>query len=156
MTVARDIMETHVVTVAPDTPLTSVYRLFGSEDISGAPVVEQTGEVVGVLSWRDLLRAANEDERSAVDSSRYYRGAGSEDEREWLADLEPVVDRLGDQTVADVMTREVITVSVDAPVKEMAERMVDNRIHRVLVVDDGSPAQLMGIVSVFDLVGLLR
>ncbi len=57
---ARDLMETHVVTVGPDDPLDSVRRLFFDEGIHGAPVVDEEHRVVGVISTTDLLRAAYE------------------------------------------------------------------------------------------------
>lgn len=157
MRVAREIMETQVVTVTPDTPLLTVYRLFASEDISGAPVVEQTGEVVGVVSWRDLLNATNEEHDDAIEDLHYYSGGSLFNDREWMADVAEFEDRLSRRRVVDVMTRGVISVPIDASVKEMANLMMQHRIHRVLVLDEErDEGPLVGIVSVFDLVALLQ
>ena len=156
MTLAREIMETHVVTVTPETPLLSVHRMFAQEDISGAPVIDEVGEVVGVVSWRDLMRAANEEHDQSADELHYYAGSSTLDQPEWLSDIEMFEDRLSKRTVAEVMTNGVISVPIDASAKEMAKLMVQHKIHRVLVLDEErDEGPLAGIVSVFDLVALL-
>ncbi len=58
---ARDIMQTNPITVSPDASLTQADRLFVEEDISGAPVVDDDGKVVGVVSTTDLIRAIPEE-----------------------------------------------------------------------------------------------
>lgn len=156
MTLARHIMESDVVTVSPEASLHDVYALFDAESISGAPVVDARGELVGVISSRDLVRVANESQTPAGDSRRYYRSMDTDDERQWLIDLEPQEAPASDRSVRDVMTRDIISVPIDASVQEMASLMVANHIHRVLVIDEERHDQLVGIVSIFDLVELLR
>ena len=157
MTVASDIMQQQVVTVAADSPLLAVYRLFVEEDISGAPVINETGDVVGVISSRDLLRVANETHDDAVMDLHYYEGAPSFKGEEWMTDIEEFEDRLTHRSVSQVMTTGAISVRRDTPINEIADLFLKHRIHRVLVLDeenDGGP--LVGLVSVFDMVGLLR
>jgi CBS domain-containing protein len=157
MKVAEDIMERRVITVAADSPLLAVYRLFVAEDISGAPVVDETGEVVGVISARDLLRTANETHDDAAMDLHYYENAASFDGEEWMTDIEEFEDRLTHRSVSQVMTTGAISVRRDAPINEIADLLLKHRIHRVLVVDDESDeGPLVGLVSVFDMVGLLR
>jgi CBS domain-containing protein len=157
MKVAADIMERRVVTVAADSPLLAVYRLFVAEDISGAPVVDETGDVVGVISARDLLRTANETHDDAAMDLHYYENAASFDGEEWMTDIEEFEDRLTHRSVSQVMTTGAISVRRDAPINEIADLLLKHRIHRVLVVDDESDeGPLVGLVSVFDMVGLLR
>ena len=62
-------------------------------------------------------------------------------------------DRLGDLCVRDAMTPNVVTVSPDATVGEMARVLCDNQVHRVLVVEND---HLLGIISTLDLVAVLR
>lgn len=156
MTTAADIMESQVVTVSADAPLLSVYRLFVSEDISGAPVVNDTGDVVGVVSTRDLLRTANETHDEAAVDLHYYEGGFSFQDDEWKTDVEDFEDRLTQRDVSEVMTTGVISIPPDATVSDIAALMQKHRIHRVLVLDEDNDEQaLVGIVSVFDLVGLL-
>jgi CBS domain-containing protein len=157
MKVAEDIMERRVVTVAADSPLLAVYRLFVAEDISGAPVVDETGDVVGVISARDLLRSANETHDDAAMDLHYYENSASFDGEEWMTDIEEFEDRLTHRSVSQVMTTGAISVRRDAPINEIADLLLKHRIHRVLVVDDESDeGPLVGLVSVFDMVGLLR
>ena len=59
MPLARDVMQTHLVTVEPELPLVDVHRLFVEEEITGAPVVDDTGRLLGVISSTDLLRAVD-------------------------------------------------------------------------------------------------
>jgi len=157
VTVASDIMQRQVITVAADSPLLAVYRLFVEEDISGAPVVNETGDVVGVISSRDLLRVANETHDDAVMDLHYYEGAPSFTGEEWMTDIEEFEDRLTHRSVSQVMTTGAISVRRETPINEIADLFLKHRIHRVLVLDeenDGGP--LVGLVSVFDMVGLLR
>ena len=157
MTVASDIMQRQVVTVAADSPLLAVYRLFVEEDISGAPVVNETGDVVGVISSRDLLRVANETHDDAVMDLHYYEGAPSFKGEEWMTDIEEFEDRLTQRSVSQVMTTGAISVSRDTPINEIADLLLKHRIHRVLVLDvENDEGPLVGIVSVFDMVALLR
>ena len=58
--VAREVMESHVLTVGLNDPLDSVRRFFFDEEIHGAPVVDEQRRVVGIISTTDLLRAAYE------------------------------------------------------------------------------------------------
>ena len=62
---AKDIMQSQVVTVSPDAPLHSTQRLFYEEGIHGAPVVDEQGRVVGMITSTDILRAATEAEETA-------------------------------------------------------------------------------------------
>lgn len=159
MKVAEEIMETRVVTVAADSPLLAVYRLFVEEDISGAPVLDDGGDVVGVISARDLLRIANETHDDAVMDLHYYEDGGgsfSASAEEWMTDIEEFEDRLTQRSVSEVMTTGAISVPRDAPINEVAELMLKHRIHRVLVLDEeNDEGPLVGLISVFDLVGLL-
>lgn len=150
--VARDLMESHVVSVSPDDPLASVQRLFVEEEIHGAPAVDETGQVLGMISSADLLRAAAEERDTARPSSGYVdellevSSGGS-----WFWGEEE--ERLSGQIVSDVMSTDVVSVEADAPVPEVARKLREGRIHRVLVLENG---RLCGIISTFDLIGLLE
>jgi len=157
VTVAEDIMEKRVVTVAADSPLLAVYRLFVEEDISGAPVVDETGDVVGVISSRDLLRIANETHDDAAMDLHYYEDVPSFQAKEWMTDIEEFEDRLTQRNVSQVMTTGAISVRRDTPINEIADILLKHRIHRVLVLDvENDEGPLVGLVSVFDMVALLR
>ena len=153
---AKDVMQSRVVKVGVDDPLLSVHRLFVDEEISGAPVVNEQGDVVGVLTIRDLLRDQRDEEELAMGELEYYRDGvnlerlGSPDHQQ------EAVESLTSRTASDVMTGNVIAVAPDAPIREIVELVLVNRIHRVLVLDSTEGgSSLVGIISLFDLVELL-
>ena len=121
---ASDVMQRDVITIAPETPLLDVYRMFVEEEIHGAPVVDEAGAVCGVVSTLDLLRFGNEEPYVARDST-------------------------GQLTADDAATRELVTVGPDATVEEVARTMLAQHVHRVLVVD--KERELLGVISTFDL-----
>ena len=150
---AKDIMQSQVVTVSPDAPLHSTQRLFYEEGIHGAPVVDDQGRVVGMITSTDILRAATETEEATPTGPDYFG-----DDLHYPSGLLPLAtedfqERLQDITVADFMTEGVVHVAPSTPISELARTIRENKIHRLLVVENGA---LRGIVSTFDLVTLLE
>ena len=117
---ARAISQSHVITVSPDDPLLSVHRLFIEEQISGAPVVGETGKLLGVVSSADLLRSVVEERDGGRSQLSHYSDllefAGSD----WLGLPEDFKNRLDDSVVSEVMTDSVVSVSPETPVPEVA------------------------------------
>ena len=150
---ARDVMQSHLITVSPETPLLDVQRLFVEEEINGAPVVDDAGRLVGMVSTRDLLRAAEEEHDTAESDARYFRDELEFSGPDWGSVLEDFQGRLAERTVSDVMTPGGVTVGPDASIAEVASTLRRHRIHRVLVAEDDV---LVGIISSFDLVALLE
>lgn len=150
---ARSIMQTHVVTVSPQDPLSSVHRLFFEEDINGAPVVDDQEFVVGVITSKDLLRAAAEEHDSTRGDPGYFRELLEFSGPDWENAPEGYLDRLRERSVEEYMTEHAVSVSPDASIPEVARAIRSHGVHRVLVVDSG---RLVGIISTFDLVGVLE
>jgi CBS domain-containing protein len=148
---ASDIMQTQVVTVSPSDPLYSVQRLFFEEEIHGAPVVDETSRVRGMISSMDLIRAVMEESNSSkgFDFTDVFEQLGGP----WEAASEEFQNRLGEVVVSDVMTESIVTVDPTTPIPEVALLLRQNRIHRVLVVKGEN---LLGIISSFDLIRLLE
>lgn len=150
---AKDLMERAPITVAPEAPLLSVHHLFVEEEIHGAPVVDDEGNVLGVVSTLDLLRAVQDVYEAGATTSTYFREDLPYSGPDWLEAPEDFQDRLNELTAGDIMVRELITVSENDSAAEIARRMRRQRVHRVLVVDEGL---LRGLVSTFDLLGILE
>jgi CBS domain-containing protein len=139
---ARDIMTQAVITVQPETTVREAARLFAENHISGAPVVDDEGRLLGIISEGDLL---------------HRREAGTESRRLswWLElfaskrDLAAMYLKENARLVKDVMTTDVISVAELTPINEVAELMERRRIKRVPVLYDG---QLLGIISRANLV----
>ncbi len=154
MTTAGDLMQAHVFSISPDASLLEVHRLFVEEEINGAPVIDEDGVLRGVVSSLDLLSAVKEAYETDAGGTTpiYYRDELPYSGPDWQRLPDDFQDRMAGLTAADAMVKEVITVSPKTPISEVAKLMRSQRIHRVLVVEDGA---VCGLVSTFDLVGLL-
>ena len=141
---ASDVMTRDVLAIRPDTTVFDALRLMIERRISGLPVVDAGGAVIGILSEGDFLR------RAELATGR-QRGR-------WLAWLLSP-GRLADEyvaehgrTVGEVMTPLVVTVDEETPLAEIVELMEQRRIKRVPVTKAG---KLIGIVSRADLLRAL-
>lgn len=141
---ARDVMACPVVTVMPGFSIEEVAKTLVQRRISGAPVVDGNGNLVGIISEGDLMY------RVEIGTRRphpywYLEHAG----KEHLA-AEYVKARA--QKAADVMTRKVITASPDTSLNDIAALLESNSIKRIPIVEKG---ELVGIVSRSNLIQAL-
>lgn len=150
---ARSIMQSHVVSVSPHDPLSNVQRLFFEEEINGAPVIDDDTRVLGVITSRDLLRAAAEEHDSTRGDPGYFRELLEISGPDFMDAPDGFLERLSERTVSEFMTTSLVTVPPDASVAEVARTLRTNHVHRVLVVEG---KRLQGIISSFDLVSLLE
>jgi CBS domain-containing protein len=132
MPTAADLMHANAVTVPAQEPLLEVLHLLVVAGIGGVPVVGTRGEVVGVLSASDVLRAVEQVCDEDRDAGEH---AG-------------VRDSLQTLTAGDIATPDVIWVSPTTSAAQVSEIMRAEGIHRVLV---GSSDSLVGILTSFDL-----
>ncbi|MBL8728192.1 MAG: CBS domain-containing protein [Planctomycetes bacterium] len=140
---ARDVMQHDLVCVRASDPLTEVERVLADARVSGVPVLDDDGQMLGVLSAKDLVRSHAEDAEVPED-------LGFQDTVLDPDDTEPVAYRRsqgGVMCAGDVMTTDVASVGPDTSLVEVARTMVQREIHRLLVVDRG---RLVGIVSTLD------
>lgn len=151
---ARDLMARDVITVMPETRLLDVHRLFVEEEIHGAPVVGEDTFVQGVVSTLDLLRLVRDEFEpgAGATATTYFRDELPYSGPDWLRLPEDFQDRMQDLTVADAMTRDIVSVGPDATVEDIARTMIEHHVHRVLVCED---RELLGVISAFDLLHVL-
>jgi CBS domain-containing protein len=144
---AQHIMKKPVTTVDAGMKLTEFARLLSEERISGAPVVDANGRIIGIISRTDLVDhllegSAQESEMGGflsflgLESPMKEMASGSEEEV-W-------------GTVGDIMTSDVETAEPAASLAEVAVKMFENRIHRVVITADDRP---VGIITSLDLLG---
>jgi CBS domain-containing protein len=137
----RDVMARPVVTVDRATPLKDVAGLLVDNRISGLPVLDPDGSVVGVVSEADLL--IKEQGPDAIRHRRLARFLGdSSESRAQLA-------KLGAVSAGEAMTAPAVTIGSGRPISEAAALMTTRKVNRLPVVDDG---WLIGIVTRADLV----
>jgi len=141
MLTIRDVMSRPALTVRPETPLKDVARLLVEHRISGLPVTDAAGVVIGVVSEADLL--LKEQGVANVHHRPLARLLGeSSATRAQLTKLAAI-------TAGEAMTVPAITISGDRPIAEAAAIMTGRSINRLPVVDDGV---LVGVVSRADLI----
>lgn len=121
MLTAEQIMTPHVITIGPKATIHEAIQMLLDKGISGLPVVEPDGSLVGILTEYALLAMA------------YDKGVTH-------------------QTVAQHMTREVISVDAKAPVNRVADQFIVNRVRRLPVIDEG---RLVGLISRVDVLRAL-
>jgi CBS domain-containing protein len=141
MTTVREVMTTPVLTVRRTTSLKEVAQLLVEHRISGLPVVDIDGTVLGVVSEADfLLKGSGE---GAVRHRPLARLLGESKE------TRSQLDKVRATRTADAMTAPAITIESGRPISEAARLMSHKKINRLPVVDDGL---LVGIVTRADLV----
>ena len=132
-----EVMTKPVVTVAARTPLKDVARLLVSRRISGVPVVDEDGSVLGVVSEADILakERSRGGTRSLLDHLLEPTGADTKHDA---------------RDAADAMTSPAVVIRPDRPVAEAAALMLDRSVNRLPVVE--KHGKLLGIVTRADLV----
>jgi len=141
MMTVRDVMTRAVVSVQRGTPIRDVAQVLVDHAISGVPVVDVDGAVLGVVSEADFL--VKEQGRDAVRHRPLARILG--ESRESQVQLV----KLAALTAADAMTAPAVTIQSGRPITEAAAVMTARGVNRLPVVDDG---RLVGIVTRADLV----
>src|SRR5246127_2770528 len=141
---AMDVMTSEVITVEEDASVPSVAKLMAERGISSVPVIDKDKRVVGMVSEGDLLHRAE---------------TGTERRRSWWLEMMSSTNQLAGEyikshsgKVKDIMTRNVLSVTEETPVADIAVLLETNRIKRVPVLRDG---KLVGIVSRANLVRAL-
>lgn len=167
MRIVRDIMQTDIISVRKGTSVQELVQILDEEGISGVPVLDPAGSVLGVVSRTDVVRlAAREPEIPLAEA--FWEGIGRESEDDTDPDsyfmapesavmlvpggpgLESVA--FDEITVDEIMTPVAFSVDPEMAIWELAEFLVQGRIHRALVVEDG---RLVGIATAFDLLRVM-
>ncbi|MBS0243226.1 MAG: CBS domain-containing protein [Proteobacteria bacterium] len=141
---ASEVMAKDVVTVGPKTSVKDIAELMTKHRISGVPVVDDKGDLVGILSETDLMHRAE---------------TGTERKRKWWLHAFVDADKLAREYAAsharraeDIMTDTVVTVDADATLAEVANLFERRKLKRLPVTRDG---RLAGIITRGDLVRAL-
>ncbi len=129
----RDVMTTPAITVGPDTPFAEIVDRLLSNDISGLPVVDDDGRLVGIVTEADLVskEAYDHRRRRALGLvADYLRGR----DPQW-------VRKAAGQTAADLMTAAPATASHEEGLAAASRRLLEEHHKRLPVVDDGRIAR---------------
>jgi len=145
---ARDVMTPDPVCVRLSMTIRELARVFEEHEVSGAPVIDHQGRVVGVVSKTDLIRRCSEGTNDIPPAYLFeVLSEQGDDEESSEVIPEPLV------CVEDFMTEDPLMVGPEFSAAAVARLMYDKRIHRVIVADDDRFP--LGIITSLDLLGAI-
>lgn len=143
-----DIMTREVISVRADMRVGQIARVFREHQLSGLPVVDQDGQLVGIVTELDMVkRHARPQMPAFLPLLGAYLPVGTKEYKESLR-------RITGVTAEDIMTTPVNTISPDASVEDAATVMVSNRSNPLPVVDEDG--RMIGIISRTDILAVIE
>jgi CBS domain-containing protein len=130
----KDAMTPAPITTTPDTPLLDVEKIFETHDFNGVPVVDNAGQLVGLVTKFDLLKAFMLTPETPV----------------------PRYNSIMEHTVESVMRRDPVTVTPDLPLSRLLQQLIEMGVKSFPVVQVVDNDRLVGIISREDVLKALR
>jgi len=134
-----EIMTKDVITVSPDASLKDVGELLKEKRISGVPVIDAKGNIVGIVTLTDMLRVLDQ----------IYKWQEMERRIPGLKLSEMFTKEKSEAKVRNVMTKSVYTLDENRTIEDVMRMMFDKRVHTIPIAREG---KLLGIVGKRDLV----
>ena len=144
---AKDIMTRAVITVSPDMEIVNAAKILLENRINGAPVLDETGKLVGILCQSDLIA-----QQKKLPIPSFFTFLDGLIALTSMKQLEKQVQKIAAVTVAQAMTPNPVTVKPDTDIEAVAALMVDQSFHTIPVVEEGV---LLGIVGKEDILKTL-
>lgn len=152
--VASDLMQREVVVVYDRDSLREAMNLMTENHVTRLPVVNAENRCVGMITATDILNYEQEHSEfiseANADVARYFNPETQQWESVRLTAF--ALEEFAEVRVEEVMSRSLVYVNLDTPIRDVARKMLQERIHRVLVINEGYP--LFGLISAFDFVRL--
>ena len=151
---AKDIMNSQVISVPADWSVQELAQFLTEKAITGAPVADETGKLIGVVSATDIVRFDSFCEkpiRANEPHDYYMHGWEQKLSADDLSSFH--IEDFPEASVREIMTPLIFKVDVNTPVQEIAYAMIGGRIHRLLVLDHGS---IVGIITTMDMLKVIR
>ncbi|MCA9052794.1 MAG: CBS domain-containing protein [Planctomycetaceae bacterium] len=151
---AAELMTSQIVTIEPEATLQEAMQLMHEHRVGSLPVVNRKGLCTGIVTGRDILTCelaqAEDHDEGAGEEGSYF----NPDTETWESvSVCMAVDELPEKAVREVMSDQVIFVYPTTVVAEVAEVMVEEGLHHILVMDDEQ--RLHGVISSLDFVKLV-
>jgi CBS domain-containing protein len=144
-TTVADVMSRNPIVVRRETPLKEAIQILAEKRISGLPVVDDSGKLLGIISETDLMW-----QETGVTPPAYIMFLDSVIYLKNPATYERDLHKALGQTVGDIMSVNPVTVTADKPLKEAARIMHDRNVHRLPILDDAG--QVIGILTRGDII----
>ena len=147
MITVRDIMTTDLITVTPDMDIVGAAKILLDNRINGAPVVDDSGRLVGILCQSDLIT-----QQKKLPIPTLFTFLDGLIRLTSMKQLEKQVGKIAALTVSEAMTPKPVTVRPDTGLETVAALMVDSNFHTLPVVED---SELVGIIGKEDVLRTL-
>ena len=144
MLTAKDIMSKTVITLSPGMEIVTAAGILMDNHINGAPVVNESGAIMGILSRDDLVT-----QQKKIPLPSYFMVLDALIPLHSSGQVEKELEKIAATTVEHAMTPDPVCVRPDTPVEDIATIMVDKKIHTIPVVDEDD--RLVGIVGKEDI-----
>jgi len=145
---AKDIMSTNVITFSPGTDIQTAAKTLMDNHINGAPVVDDCGNIVGVLTRDDLIT-----QQKSIPLPSYFVVLDSLIPVRSTREVEREVEKISATNVEHAMTSDPVIVAPDTPIEEIAGIMVDRKMHTIPV--QGEDGRLVGVIGKEDILKIL-
>jgi CBS domain-containing protein len=144
---AAEIMTTAVITVGVETTVQELAGLLAEHRISGAPVVDEQGTLLGVVTENDLI-----DQKKKLHIPTVITILDSVIYLENPKKVEREMKKMAGSRVGDIFTREAVTVTEETPIEEIATIMAEQRVHTLPVLRGD---KLVGVIGKRDIIKTL-
>jgi CBS domain-containing protein len=138
----KDVMSKDVVTIAANALVHDALDLMVENKVSALPVVEKRGSCIGIISTSDFVSVSDE-----LDGG--LNEVEHRSEVWWEMLVQQFGERLGQQSVLDLMTEDVVSISPDESLVQAARSMLRERVHHLPVLDENR--KVRGIISMTDI-----
>lgn len=136
---AKDIMKKDVVTVTEDMTVEEIGRLFMEKDISGVPVIGKNEKLIGIVTENDLI---SQNKRLHIPTMLRLFDAFIPLEGTGVIKAE--MRKMSAVSVSEICTRDVITITEETPIDEIATIMAERKVHLLPVVFEGKVVGIIG------------
>ena len=143
----KDIMTREVISVTPDTEILKAARLLLEKRINGLPVVDEAGQLVGLLCQSDLVA-----QQKRIPLPSLFTLLEGFVPLTSMKRIDKEVEKIAAVTVSQAMTPDPVTVGPQTDIEEVAALMADKKYHTLPVIEDG---RLVGIVGKEDVLRTL-
>jgi len=150
---AADLMQRDLVTVGPQDTLRDALALMTDNHVTGLPVMDDKDHCIGLITATDIL--TYEQDHDEPDPEDHMVQHFNQDLQQWESVPTSAfgMEEFGDVRVEEVMSAGLVWVERETSLKDLAAKMLEQKVHRVLVMD--GHGRLYGIISSFDFVRVL-
>lgn len=145
---AQDIMTKDVITVKPDTTIEDLAKILTEYRISGAPVVDSNGDLYGIVTENDLIS-----QKKRLHIPTVVRLFDAFIMLESTSNIEREIKKMAATTVEDICVKNVITVTEDTPLEDIATIMSEKKVHLIPVVEGKKIKGIIGKIDIIKVIG---